>query len=227
MKILYEELKPQELKEIIKKSGIIYLPLGALEWHERHLPLGTDGIISYKICKKLCRKNGGCVIPPLYFGTDREHKIKGETLHGMDAKAKKHLTGSIYFLKKDLFYKLLKSIIKNIAQQGFKKLVIISEHTGTAQVNILEKLEKESFGKLKIMVFPGRDYFPKEYGAMDHAGKSETNLMLAVRPELVNISKIKKPYLGLIGDDPKKASKKEGRKIFNKIVNNLLGKIKK
>lgn len=100
----FEELHPDELAVIIRESGVAYLPLGTLEWHERHLPFGLDAMVSYEICKELCRKIGGCVIPPFYFGTDREHKIDGEIFHGMDARAKRILPGSIYFLKKGLFF---------------------------------------------------------------------------------------------------------------------------
>ena len=45
-KVLYEELNPQEFKQRILEAPIAYLPLGTLEWHGRHLPLGTDGLIS-------------------------------------------------------------------------------------------------------------------------------------------------------------------------------------
>ncbi|MBI4225897.1 creatininase family protein, partial [Candidatus Roizmanbacteria bacterium] len=129
--LLYEELSTQELEKIIKNPGITYLPLGTLEWHSKHLPFGLDALVSYELCKRVCNITGGCVIPPLYFGTDREHNLNGKILHGMDAKAGEILPGSLYFLKQDLFLNLLRSIANNVKEQGFKKLVIISAHSGT------------------------------------------------------------------------------------------------
>lgn len=34
-KLLFEELHPDELKQIIQESGTVFLPLGSLEWEER------------------------------------------------------------------------------------------------------------------------------------------------------------------------------------------------
>ncbi|MHA1255309.1 MAG: creatininase family protein, partial [Promethearchaeota archaeon] len=45
-KVLYIELTPQEFQERLLEAPIAYLPLGTLEWHGRHLPLGADGLIS-------------------------------------------------------------------------------------------------------------------------------------------------------------------------------------
>ena len=215
--MLFEELHPDELKEIIQNSGIVFLPLGALEWHERHLPFGLDAYVSYELCKAVCAKTGGCVIPPFYFGTDREHNVDGKTMHGIDAKVGKVLPGSIYFIKKDLFYQIVRSIVGNIATQGFKKLVIISAHSGTAQHNVLEKLSQEEFLNLKLFVYPGR-IFP---GGIDHAGKIETNLMMKIREDLVHLHKLKKPYEGIIGQDPAESSQEEGQKQFNQIVDQI------
>lgn len=222
-KILFEELYPDELKQIIKKSGTIFLPLGSLEWHAHHLPFGFDAMASYEICKNIAIKVNGCVIPPLYFGTDRESKIKGKIMHGMDAKVGRIMPGSIYFINKKLFYNLIKSIAKSVADQGFKKLVIVSAHSGTAQHQAIEKLSKEKFGKLKIFAFPGRN-FP---GSIDHAGKTETSLMLKINPKLVRLKKIKKPYIGISGEDPKKSSQAEGQKRFNAIVKMIKKEITK
>lgn len=222
-KILFEELKPNELNEIIKQSGVIYLPLGTLEWHQKHLPFGVDAYISYFLCKKACKITGGCVIPPLYFGTDREHNIDGKILHGMDAKAGRILPGNIYFLKQKFFYKLLKQIASNVAQQGFKKLIIVSAHSGTAQQETIEQISQEKIDNLKIIVFPGKLF----KGGIDHAGKIETSLILSIRPELVDLIKLKKPYEAMSGDSPLKATKKAGIKQLNRIINQIANKIKR
>jgi creatinine amidohydrolase/Fe(II)-dependent formamide hydrolase-like protein len=138
-------------------------------------------------------------------------------MHGIDAKVGKILPGSIYFLKSDLFYQVLKSIAENIAKQGFKKLVIVSGHSGIAQHQALEKLSKEKIKNLKIFVFSGRN-FP---GGIDHGSKIETSLMLKIRKELVQINQLKKPYTGIIGEDPLTANERDGEKQFNAIVESI------
>lgn len=215
---LYEELSPLELVHIIKNNGIIYLPLGTLEWHSKHLPFGLDALVSYELCKNACAVTGGCVMPPLYFGTDREHDINGKILHGMDAKAGELLPGSIYFIKHDLFLNFLRSIVNNIQEQGFKKLVIISAHSGTAQQQTLEKLITEKFGDLKLYIFPGRLFD----GGIDHAGPIETSLMLAINKSLVHLDRINKPMGPVNTKSIELASESDGRERINKIVSQIV-----
>jgi creatinine amidohydrolase len=43
-KICYSELTPGEFKKRLAAAPIAYLPMGTLEWHSQHLPLGADGI---------------------------------------------------------------------------------------------------------------------------------------------------------------------------------------
>lgn len=220
---LFEELHPDELEQVIKRSGIVYLPLGTLEWHERHLPFGLDAMVSYEICKEVCKRIGGCVIPPLYFGTDREHKVEGKVFHGMDARAKRILPGSIYYLKKNFFLRLLRSIAENVNQQGFKTLIIISTHSGTAQQEVLERLERDAVGSLQVLVFPGKKFA----GRIDHASKLETGLMFAIRPDLVQLQKLKPPYEAIVGEDPLLANKSEGKRHFYAIVEDIVKQVLK
>ena len=216
--ILYEELSPLELKQVLDDNGIIYLPLGSLEWHSKHLPFGLDALLSYELCKQACQITGGCVIPPLYFGTDREHKVNGKIYHGMDAKAGEILPGSIYFIKKNIFLNLLKQIVKNVKEQGFKKLVLVSAHSGAAQQKTLEKLFQETFGKLKLYIFPGKLF----EGSIDHAGYIETSFMLALDKSLVHIERFKEPMGPIVTDNIQSASAKEGQIRINKIVKQIV-----
>ncbi len=45
-KVLYQELTPAEFTARLEKCPVAYLPLGTLEWHSYHLPLGSDGLQS-------------------------------------------------------------------------------------------------------------------------------------------------------------------------------------
>ncbi len=218
MKIKFEELKPQELKKIIEEVGIVYLPLGTLEWHERHLPLGLDAIVSEALCLAACRETGGCVIPPLYLGTDREYEVDGENLHGMDARVGKRLTGSIYFLRKELFSEVLRGIALNVAEQGFRKLVIVSAHSGTAQQKVIESLAREKIGDLKIISLSGKNFS----GGIDHAGKIETQLMLGIDAGKVGLSNLHEPFEGLLGDNPLTATAEDGKRQFEAIVQQVI-----
>ncbi len=216
--LLFEELLPLEFNEIINNPGIVYLPLGALEWHSKHLPFGLDAFVSYELCKRSCALTGGCIIPPLYFGTDREHNVNGKMLHGMDARANQILPGSIYFIKMDLFSEFLRQIIQNISDQGFKKLAIVSAHSGAAQQEVLEELAKNDFGNLKLHVFPGSLF----EGSIDHAGPIETALLLAINQSLVHPERIDNKMGPIRAEGIQTVTAKEGEERINKIVQQIV-----
>jgi creatinine amidohydrolase len=224
MPILLEELNPQSLKQFIDESGLIYLPLGTLEWHQHHLPFEVDAYVAHEICLRAAKETNGCLIPPVYFGTDREHDVDGKIMRGMDAMAGRILPGSLYFLQEKLFEKYLRQIVQNIIEQGFKKLVIVSGHSGTAQQRTVEKVAETMSKHVPILAFPGKAFV----GGIDHAAKIETSLIMAIRPDLVDRNRLKgePPYEGLVGDDPREASSKEGDERLQKIVEQIVTAVK-
>src|SRR5690625_2427183 len=84
MKVLYSELIPDEFRKRIHDAPIAYLPLGTLEWHGEHMPLGSDGIQSQDFFEKLAKEVGGIVLPMLFLGPDRMMMDGNEELYGMD-----------------------------------------------------------------------------------------------------------------------------------------------
>jgi len=71
-KVLYEELLPLEYLERLNACPIAYLPLGTLEWHGLHLPLGSDGLQSKGFFMRLAGRIGGIVLPM----HDTDHDIR-------------------------------------------------------------------------------------------------------------------------------------------------------
>ena len=57
-KVLYEELQPSEFVERINAFPVAYLPLGTLEWHGLHLPLGADGLQSKGVFERIAYEIG-------------------------------------------------------------------------------------------------------------------------------------------------------------------------
>ena len=71
MSVLYEELTPSEFKERLEKCPVAYLPLGTLEYHGPHLPLGTDLLQGRALFTRAAEMFGGIVMPGITFGIDR------------------------------------------------------------------------------------------------------------------------------------------------------------
>ena len=52
---------------ILKEQPPIFLPVGALEQHGPHLPLGTDGLLSASVSADTAALVGGLVAPTLSY----------------------------------------------------------------------------------------------------------------------------------------------------------------
>jgi len=224
-KVLYIELTPQEFKERLLKAPIAYLPLGTLEWHGRHMPLGADGLISSGFFIELARKIGGIVLPMLFIGPDYFKSIEGKEYYGMDiysypSKEKpQKLTGSAYWVSGEFFKQVLEVILKQLMRAGFKIVVAHGHMPSTMLFNKHINQWEEEFG-LELLNCWQKAMSPKLGLQTDHAAANETSLMMALRPNLVNIDnlpkKIKEKPLGILGMDPREhASSEVGKKIIN------------
>ncbi len=229
-KVLYVGLNPHEFKQRISEAPIAYLPLGTLEWHGRHMPLGADGLISLGFFTELARKVGGIVLPMLFLGPDNVEQQGGREYYGMDIHSypKNHpqqLEGSAYWVAEDFFKQILEVTLKQLKRAGFK-IVVAHGHEPSAMLfakNI--KKWKEELGLDCFTCWKRGE--PASLGLQtDHAAANETALMMALRPELVKIEHLPKDLsekpLGLLGKDPRiHASFDGGRSIIERQLNNM------
>ena len=223
-KVLYIELTPQEFKERLSQAPIAYLPLGTLEWHGYHMPLGADGLISSGFFIELAKKIGGIVLPMLFLGPDNSKTVDGKEYYGMDIQSyplqhPQQLLGSAYCVKKSFFKQVLAEILKQLKRAGFKIVVAHGHSPSTMAFYQSSKKWREEFDLELFTCW--RDNESDGLGIQtDHAAANETSLMMGLRPELVKIENLprdmdEKP-LGLLGKDPRKfASSEEGKKIIS------------
>ena len=60
-------MRPGQLEAAARRFPVAYVPFGCIEWHGRHLPLGTDALKAHGILVKCAERFGGAVYPPVYF----------------------------------------------------------------------------------------------------------------------------------------------------------------
>lgn len=222
--VLYERLTPSEFQKRLKKAPIAYLPLGTLEWHSWHLPLGSDFLQSQIFFMNLAQLVGGVVLPPLFLGPDEVKKVDGFEYYGMDIfgfspKAPQQLAGSAYWIPSDLFLMLFEAVLKQIRRAGFKILVA---HGHGPSVNLVIKNSRKLGKKFGLTILTLRRSKGKRNPDMefqcDHAAMNETSIMMALHPDLVHMEKLSKDRerrpLATIGKDPRThASARHGGKI--------------
>lgn len=199
--MLWENLREEEFKEAIKNSaGVCVVPVGCLEKHGQHLPVGTDVIHITEIARRAAEEETVCVFPTMYFG---EKTGAGEFL------------GTIIF-SPELRLQILKETCDEIYRNGFDKILLYNGHGGN-QAMISYFLRSLLYEKTPYSVFDyslGSDFAtPKkilnegykylttddrkilqsyidEKKRFGHADFIETGWVYGVRPETVRLDKV-------------------------------------
>ena len=213
--IRFEESRPAAVREVLAESPVAYVPFGALEWHGEHGPLGLDGLKAHALCLLAAEQTGGVVFPPMFWGAFDTVPFPF-TFHFKKARLK----GQI------------RETLDQLRGFGFQVMVLLTGHYPPSLVKLLKKecrrFSKKSgawaIGVPEQVFATDLDYFG------DHAGMWESSIMLALRPELLDLSAMPaglttlerlKQYC-VMGQDPTtQASAEKGQQAIAQIVKNL------
>ena len=234
MSVRAEEMSPSQFVAARDSAPIAYVPLGTLEWHEKHLPLGNDALKAHGLCCRIAERTGGVVLPPLYWGVDRWLERDGRPLRGKDWNAGFPLPGSMYQLGDALFRQLMEKILREVLAQGFELVVVMSGHNARNQEAIIREVAaafNQQAGCERVWAISEYEPAQELFGfARDHAGKWETSLMMELRPELVDMGRLEpdrsQPLLATSGVDPRgEATAALGRRCVEATVERACAKI--
>jgi creatinine amidohydrolase len=134
----------------------------------------------------------------------------------------------IFYVEPDLLYGVLTAQLENLDRMGFKGAIIITGHYPQQQVELVQKVGADfsASHSMKAVGITDRDLARSVGHTGDHAAKWETSLLMALRPELVDISQLpsdpNQPLEGVFGDDPRvHASAELGRRVVEQMVQEL------
>ncbi len=238
-KVLYQELTPSEFTARIEKCPVAYLPLGTIEWHGEHLPLGSDGLQSQGFFEKLAGEAGGIVLPMLFIGPDGyDTLINGHEYYGMDCASVfskqcnykiQQLKGSAYWVPDSTFDNMMNGIMKQLSRAGFKIVIAHGHGPSTSYIGSHSEIFKKRYN-ITVMNCWGNDSSDLCLQC-DHAGANETSLMMYLHPGLVQMKNLPSDTtiwpLGMLGQDPRThASSKYGRNIVGFEVRKMKAVIK-
>lgn len=172
-----------DVKDKIEKSEIAIMPIGAVEAHGPHLPLGTDTILAERLSARLAKEVGAFVLPSLPYG---------------QVWSLRNFPGSINISNESLI-PFLVDIGKSLYKQGFKTWVMINGHLGN-QVALKEaaRILFDEYSDFKVFYFfyPGMNAVVKEiretssaHSTYFHACEIETSIMLYLAEEYVNMDR--------------------------------------
>ncbi|MBA4601454.1 creatininase family protein [Thermoactinomyces mirandus] len=172
-----------EVKEKILEKLVAILPIGAVEAHGPHLPLGTDNLLAERLSEKLAERVNAFVLPTLPYG---------------QVWSLKDFPGSINVSNQSLI-RFIVDIGKSLYHQGFKVFVMVNGHLGNSVA--MKEAARELYEwnpELKVMYlfYPGTDQVvseiretPPSHRSYFHACEIETSYMLYLAPEFVNMKK--------------------------------------
>jgi creatinine amidohydrolase len=185
-----EELFPADLEE----TQALLVPIGTIEWHGHHLPLGLDLLKAEALARAAAERCSAVVAPPTWFaagGVAFPHTLK---------------------LQAELVEPLLTEALVQLADDGFRLIALVNGHYGLENTLATKRAAAATMQRTDATVLALADYeLLIDDGARgDHAGEWETALLLAVRPELVRLEDAgDKP--GVVGADPARATPDQGR----------------
>ncbi len=227
-KYRYEELLPDELEAILATRPIAYVPLGTLEYHGPHLAVGNDALKAEAICERARARTGGVLVPTLYWGAGGGHKAYPASI----------------IVREDVLGALLDDVLQGLYRVGFRVVVALTGHYPGEQVAAVKNAADrvcETHPDLRVWALPEYEAFPGERRA-DHAAKWETSILMCLRPELVDLSRLVGadapdapdatrsleemnavgPLHGILGENPARyASVELGRETVDVIVGQL------
>lgn len=177
--------------EEVKNSGVdmAIIPLGSIEQHGRHLPIGTDYFVADAISETLGDEINALVYPAIPFSNCYEHKGSSGTLG----------------FKPQTLINMIEDLVMGLYSQGFKKIVILMAHGGIFSVPpMVRQLNALNDGLQVVCTYTGlkTEKISEIIENNDeiHAGERETSLMMYIKPESVKKEKI--PGTDFVPDYP-------------------------
>ncbi len=182
------EMSWPEFEIAVRETNFAILPVGAIEQHGPHLPMNTDTIIAEYMGEKLACATGGILLQSLAYTPSFSLRLYPGTVRVSDST----LSTEIQEIAESLFL------------HGIKNIYVFVAHLGAAaacQAAERELISNESQGRLVNLVLPGYTEALEKYCISKrwhktyvHAEEYETSAVLAIRPDLVDMTKAVSEY---------------------------------
>jgi creatinine amidohydrolase len=177
----WEDLTMPGFEDRRRQTQTVILPLGSLEEHGPHLPLGTDTFHALEVARRVAELCAVVVAPPLFYGMCRSTAEHPGTVS----------------ISGDALRALLLSVGREFYRQGMRRLVFISGHAGGTQISAMAEIGERLVAELPEVsvavvnllellreVLADKPDLVHTRGD-SHAGEVETAIMMAAYPHLV------------------------------------------
>jgi creatinine amidohydrolase len=229
------EMNAHELEQSISQEKIGVLIFGACENHGDHMPFGSDFIMPFELAKRVAARYDKkmVIFPPVPYGVSSHHKDFFMTVS----------------FEPDTMMKVICDILQSLVNNNIRRILIINGHDGNiAPIELASRVIKERDPRVIISCLESwwslvgsidKELFDV-WDGLGHGGEAETSAMLALRPDLVNMTLAPRDVIPKLPDNvriywkfteltdtgatgaPRKASKAKGDRIISILENVLL-----
>lgn len=186
----WEELSASRIEALDRDRTVVILPVGSVEQHGGHLPLGTDTMLAHSLALAAAERLGrrAVVLPPPWYGFSAHHM---------------RFAGTVT-LRAETMLALVEDIVASVVAHGFRRLIVVNGHGGNGGVIdvLASTLGHRYYGRARIACLT---YFQlahtviaelreSRHGGMGHACEFETSMMQHIRPDLVAMEQAATAY---------------------------------
>jgi len=182
----FEEVAGFEIDDIASRYALAIVPLGSLEFHGPHNPLGTDAIIISGLAERVALRTNALLFPTVKFTQCPAHTA--------------HFRGTIN-IRPEVMTMYFADILRNVLHLGFRRILILNGHDGNigggrgAIAQVADEVDDSALLFASWWEFlPGElmkslRMFQQANGGHGHGGPLETSAVAAFRPELIHLEK--------------------------------------
>lgn len=220
-------LSPNEIEARLAVASVAYLPLGSLEFHGPHLPIGLDALTAQGICLAAAERTGGIVLPAVHTAIGGEHTRYPWTLLAAAPQP---------------IEVLLTETLDRLQELGVHRIVLLSGHFAAEQRDMLDRVA-DAFNARAVSaraIARTLGQVPSSPVPPDHAARFESLILQALEPGLVHIDRLPDidtqpapagedpfgqnrhspdhPLQGIFGPDPRRAEPADGALLLDYLV---------
>ena len=224
-----ELLRPHEIRAAVDACPVVYLPLGTIEWHCEHLPVGLDALTAHGVCLRAAAAYGGLVYPPLHYGTGGDHG---------------RYPWTVMMASSEEIRSQLNHTLARLQDFGVRVAVLFTGHFADEQIDMVEQIADawNVSGQPLKAVAAAVNKTANAPIEPDHAGVFETTLLYALLPERVDLSRLPPkhehdapddawssarhehdhPLWGVVGPDPRDFDPRAAAHLLDAVVSSLV-----
>lgn len=195
-----EELTAPALRRLVD-AGVLtaVLPFGSIEHQGGHLAIGSDAVLADAVGREVARGLDAVLAPTVRVGDAEQHA---------------QLIGTMT-LRADTLSDVAVELIESLLRQGFRLIVLVCTHGGNRRAldTAVARLRATSSGA--VVCAPPGDVGPRP-GA--HSGEWLTSVMLALRPDLVDLENAGSEFAGEL----RAANPERGARHFQRFVASIV-----